>query len=198
VTPNGQLGGYLAQILAGFNWLLQTAFDGADEEPGVDVMNASLGGGTYNNFYYSTLAKARMTTGTVLAAAIGNAGPSEDRHGSPGNYDIAVGVGAVDAQNDVANFSDWGTVAEHNGLAKPDICAPGVDVWSSVPGGQYASMRGTSMATPVVAGVLALLLQEEPELMLDAGGLIDKLYGMAVPHTSASNKKRGGRGRVSF
>ncbi len=195
--PRG-LGGYFAQILGGINWLLTHPFTGDPNDPGVDVMNASLGGVGYNNYYYTTLATARLTTGTVLAAAIGNAGPMINQHGSPGNYDTVVGVGATDPNRDVATFSDWGTVAQHSGLRKPDLCAPGHPVWSSLPGGQYGNMSGTSMASPVVTGALALLLEKNPAFSLNATGLISRLFQLATPLSGGTNAARSGRGRLDL
>jgi len=197
-TANGQLAGYLTQIAKGINWLITELFDGPDEEAGVDVINASLGGTGYTDYYYTALAAARLNAGTVMAAAIGNAGPAANQHGSPGNYDIVEGVGAIDSANNVALFSDWGTVTQHPGITKPDLSAPGVDVWSSLPGSRYGKMSGTSMASPVVAGSLALLLQETPAFMMDAAGLLAKLQAMARPLKGAANQRRGGRGRLSF
>jgi subtilisin family serine protease len=195
--PRG-LGGYFAQILGGMNWLITYPFTGDPSDPGVDVMNASLGGVGYNAYYYPTLANARLATGTVLVAAIGNGGPAMNQHGSPGNYDIVVGVGAIDPNRDVANFSDWGVVAQHGGLRKPDLCAPGAPVWSSLPGRRYGPMSGTSMASPVVTGALALLLQKTPAFSLNATGLVNRLSQLVTPLSGASNIQRGGSGRLDL
>src|SRR6202000_2714661 len=114
--------GYLAQIASGLNWLLSTAFRGPDDDPGVDVVNASFGGAGYDAYLYTPLAQARLALGTLMIAAIGNNGEHGiNKHGSPGNYDITVGVGAVDRDGTVAPFSDWGTVSQHPGTAKPDL-----------------------------------------------------------------------------
>ncbi len=195
--PRG-LSGWFAQILGGINWLLTEPFDGTDVEPGVDVFNASLGGVGYSDYYYNALANARLTTGTVLVAAIGNSGPGQNNHGSPGNYDIVVGVGAIDAAHNVASFSDWGSVSQHGALRKPDLCAPGVAVVSCVPGGGYAPMNGTSMASPVVAGALALLLQQNPPLLLNANALIARLFSLTAPLSGSANQMRSGRGRLDL
>jgi serine protease AprX len=195
--PRG-LSGWFAQILGGMNWLLTEPFDGAGVEPGVDLLNASLGGVGYSPFYYNALANARLTTGTVLAAAIGNSGPAQNNHGSPGNYDIVVGVGALDRGRNVASFSDWGAVPQHGPLRKPDLSAPGVAVISSVPGGGYAPMNGTSMASPVTAGALALLLQQDPALSLNANGLIARLFALTSQLSGQVNQMRGGRGRLDL
>lgn len=195
--PRG-LGGYFAQILGGMNWLLTNPFKGDPDDPGVDVMNASLGGVGYNPYYYSTLANARLITGTVLVAAIGNSGPTMNQHGSPGNYDIVVGVGATDTNHDVAPFSDSGVVPQHGGLRKPDLCAPGHPVWSSLPGGGYGGMSGTSMASPVVTGALALLIQKTPAYSLNATGLINRLRQLVAPLSGSSNIMRGGLGRLDL
>ncbi len=194
-TPTGA-GGYLAQIAAGLDWLLGTSFRGDDADPGVDVINASLGGTGYDPYLYTPLANARLAFGTIMIASIGNNGMyGINKHGSPGNYDITVGVGAVDSANNVAPFSDWGTVAQHPGIVKPDLCAPGVDVWSSVPGGGYQAMSGTSMATPIVTGSAALLLQQDPSLSLVAANLLTRLYGLT---TTPPSGPRAGRGRLDL
>lgn len=195
--PRG-LGGYFAQILGGMNWLLTHPFTGDRNDVGVDVMNASLGGGGYNSYYYSTLASARLITGTVLSAAIGNAGPAMNQHGSPGNYDIVVGVGAIDPKQDVASFSDWGVVPQHAGVRKPDLCAPGHPIWSSLPGRKYGSMSGTSMAAPVVTGALALLLEKTPSFSLNAAGLINRLRQLVTPLSGSDNIQRSGLGRLNL
>ncbi len=96
------MAGQLAQVLAGLNWLVQTRF----AQGHVSVINGSLSSGAYDRFCYDPLLDARNLQGILFVAAIGNQGPLPDRHGSPGNYDCAVGVGAVDENDVVASFSD--------------------------------------------------------------------------------------------
>ena len=64
-------------------------------------------------------------------------------------------------QNVIANFSSVGPV-DRTSAVKPDITGPGVNIYSSVPGGTFALFSGTSMATPHTAGLAALLLQQHP------------------------------------
>jgi serine protease AprX len=189
------LSGYLVQIAAGLNWLLTSQFRGAEGDPGVEVVNASLGSPGYNNYLYQLLANARQSPGTGMIAAIGNAGRlGVNNHGSPGNYDIVLGIGAVDDQDDVAPFSDWGTVSQFAGLSKPDLSAPGVDVVSSVPGGGFMSMSGTSMASPIITGAAALLLQQNPALSFNVPGLFNRVLSLLRPFSSRVNQVRGGAG----
>lgn len=185
VLPEGS--GTGAQILGGINWLIETDF--GDED--VRLMSASLGSGGFDNFWYSTLRNAFQAPGDLMVAAIGNSGElGVDHHGSPGDYDIVEGIGATDENDAVASFSDWGT----SGMAtKPDFCAPGVDVVSSVPGG-YASMSGTSMATPIVSGAAALLLEDDPCLAGNPSALRMALERLLVPLPDV----RAGKGRLDL
>ena len=192
-TAKGMVG-FLAQIVKGLNWLTTTDFRGPDADPGVDILNASLGAPGYNNYLYQALATDRLAKGTVLFGAIGNAGlQGKNHHGSPGNYDIVVGVGATDSHDQVAGFSDWGTVSQHGGIAKPDLCAPGVEILSAIPGG-YQSMSGTSMAAPIVTGAAALLLQRSPALSADAAKLTSAILSLTTPVPDV----RAGRGRLDL
>lgn len=196
-TPgSGGLSGSLLQIVAGFDWLITTSFRGEGADPGVDIVNASLGAPGYNPYLYRPVANARAL-GVLLIAAIGNSGDwGVGYHGSPGNYDVTVGVGAVDRSLQVASFSDWGPVPAHPGSTEPALCAPGVQVRSSVPGGGYASLNGTSMASPIVCGAAALLLEADPALRSNAPGLEAELHARASQPVSPTS--RGGRGAFRF
>jgi len=104
-------------------------------------------------------------SGIFPVFSAGNAGPSAASITKPHEHPMTFAVAALDLNGKVASFSSRGP-GKFNGQAtqKPDISAPGVDILSSVPGGKFVTMSGTSMATPHIAGLVALLLQANPKL----------------------------------
>ena len=158
--------GTLAQILAGLNWLIHANHAQDGEISRCQVINASLGTQGYNSYLYSTVAIQSTLNASLLVAAIGNKGlAGADRHGSPGNYDVVLGVGATNQNGIVCGFSDWGYEPTHSAY-KPDMCAPGEDILSANAQNTsgFVAMSGTSMASPMVSGSAALLIQRDPVL----------------------------------
>jgi subtilisin family serine protease len=95
----------------------------------------------------------------------GNSGPSCHTSGAPGSRLVTYSSGAYDINNQIASFSARGP-GQSSGI-KPNISAPGVNVRSSVPGSGYGLNSGTSMASPHVAGAIALLWSAVPSLSRD-------------------------------
>lgn len=170
VAPEAEIAGALvlnggvgtdAQILAGIEWAI---------EQNVDAISMSLGGLTLDieppDPYTQALLSA-LAVGIPVVTAVGNEG--NQTTGSPGNDWFAFSVGATDYLDRPAGFSGGRThvLRESRYLnsdvlplvySKPELSAPGVAVMSSVPGGRWSAFNGTSMATPHVAGAIALLL----------------------------------------
>jgi len=105
--------------------------------------------------------------GIIPVFAAGNSGKSPN--GFPGGLAEPIAVGAISPNGEIAAFSSRGPNLWKVGesvltLLKPDISAPGEKIISAYPGNKYASMAGTSMATPHVTGAIALALQANPKL----------------------------------
>src|SRR5205814_7481129 len=109
--------------------------------------------------------QAAASAGVLPVFAIGNEGPGTSR--SPGNYTETLSVGAVDRHMRVPAFSSSIHFNRDLDPDQPDLVAPGVGVISARPGGGYMAMDGTSMATPHVTGVAALLWEAKPEATVD-------------------------------
>jgi len=157
----------LAKIMDAMQWIADP--DGNPETADYPrVVSNSWGGGK------SSMAEEKpmwdiVTTwrelGIVPVFAAGNSGPSSNTVGTPGGYPHAFAIGATGGQDQIASFSSRGPITwEDKDYVKPEVSAPGVNIYSLRKGSGYTGMSGTSMATPHVAGVVALMLQANPEL----------------------------------
>ena len=121
--------------------------------------------------------------GVFMAVSAGNSGSScATVSDPPAIYDSAITIGATDSGDTIAGFSSRGPVtADGSNRRKPDLVAPGVSVRSSIPVGGYGSMSGTSMASPHVAGAVALLWSAFPVLVRNVDLTESVLANTAVP-----------------
>ena len=130
-----------------------------------------------------------------MVFAVGNEGSGVGTAGSPASLEIAFAVGATDINDDVTNFSGRGPSVW--GQLKPEIAAPGKNVLSSLPGGTYGVFNGTSMATPHVAGLAALLLQASPALSQNLAQISYIITSTADPLAGIIPNNDAGWGRVN-
>ncbi len=106
--------------------------------------------------------------GITAVFAAGNDGSSRNTIKVPGACPGALTVAATDSGDQIVSFSSRGLAIWKTGsVAKPDVAAPGKDIESADPGGSYRTRSGTSMASPHVAGAVAILLQAKPGLNPD-------------------------------
>jgi len=114
-----------------------------------------------------TVVQSVRAAGIVTVHSAGNAGSGCGTVNTPAAiYDESFSVGATDSSDAIASFSSRGPVTvDGSNRLKPDISAPGDNIRSSTNGGGYGYNSGTSMAAPHVAGVVALLLSANPNLI---------------------------------
>lgn len=159
LNKNGS--GTASQVVDGIEWLA---------EKGVDIISLSLGGpmNPFKKDIIELTCEAAWQAGIVVVAANGNSGPGSGTVGTPGGNKVIIGVGATDDKGVVTNFSSRGPARDAE--IKPDVSAPGLDIIAGRATGTsmgspvnalYTSASGTSMATPIVAGLVALLIQNK-------------------------------------
>lgn len=168
----GTGGGYTSDIADSFAWLGGVDISGipTNQNP-ARVINGSLGSnpvpsGTAQTpiIYKETFRKLR-DKGVVVVVAAGNENVNANRV-TPANADDVIVVGSLNSSGNRSSFSNYGNVV--------DVYAPGSDIYSSLNTGVYDPVAqgndyksGTSMATPVVSGIVALMLEKNPDLTPD-------------------------------
>lgn len=123
---------------------------------GAKIINASWGGGGFSSALQSAITRFQNAGGIFVAAAGNESSNNATTASYPANYAGVISVGASTSSDTLASFSNYGT--------NVDIAAPGQNILSTIPGNRYASYSGTSMASPHVAGALALLWGQSPSL----------------------------------
>jgi subtilisin family serine protease len=148
---------------------------------GAKVINNSWGGGGYSNALVEALNYA-YNNKVVLVAAAGNSSNNNDQSPTyPASYPIPglISVAATTDFDNLASFSNYGANTVHVG-------APGSGIYSTYPYNSYGRSSGTSMATPFVAGLSALILRENPNLT--AFQVRELVFSGAVPIASLASK----------
>lgn len=167
--------GNIEEVLEGVAWIRQNK-----EKYNIRIMNISVGSSSTKDLdEESSFVKAIeqiWEDGIVVVAAAGNNGPKEKTIGAPGNSRKIITVGASDdssyvdfGNGRINNYSSRGPTQAC--IMKPDIVAPGSNIMScnyrfmeGKPRTMYTIKSGTSMATPIVSGAIALLLQIYPDM----------------------------------
>lgn len=135
--------GYSSDIAAGIKWA-------ADND--AKIINLSLGGSNYDNYLKEAVDYA-IRKGCIIVAAAGNRGSYRPTY--PAAFEGVIAVTAVDENNQLCNFSNFGRYI--------DIAAPGLDIYSTSKDGGYEYRSGTSMACAFVAGTIALVWGGAPD-----------------------------------
>ena len=168
--------GYTSDIVAGLEYVL--------DHPEIRVVNMSLGGGVVSGYDPMAEAIAALEeTGVVVVIAAGNEA-QDTANVAPAGYDMGIVVSAYDADggdNGFAWFSNYGKAV--------DVAAPGVSIFSTWPGGDFTELDGTSMATPAVAGAVAVYRAINPSAgvtkvrnaVIDTG--VDNYTGQGGDHS---------------
>jgi subtilisin family serine protease len=146
--------GYLSDAIRAINYVTmeRTQFG-----VNVRVINASWGGSESSAALQSAI-QAANSAGILFVTAAGNNGTNNDTTAQyPADYTAAnvISVAASDQNDKLASFSNYGATSV-------DLAAPGVSIYSTLPGNKFATYSGTSMATPYVTGVAALCWAVDP------------------------------------
>jgi subtilisin family serine protease len=177
--------GYLSDAIRAINYTtMQRTQYGAN----VRVINASWGGGGFSSAMQSAI-QAAGNAGILFVAAAGNDGQNSDATPHyPAGYNSGniVAVAASDQNDRLASFSTYGATTV-------DLAAPGVSIYSTLPGNRYGSLSGTSMATPHVAGAAALAWAYNPTATV---AQVRNALLQGVDHLSTLSGKVASGGRL--
>ncbi|KAI4297014.1 hypothetical protein L6164_036926 [Bauhinia variegata] len=149
---------YTSWFLDAFNYAIAT---------NMDVLNLSIGGPDYLDLPFVEKIWEITASNIIMVSAIGNDGPLYGTLNNPADQSDVIGVGGIDYSDHIASFSSRGMstweIPHGYGRVKPDVVAYGRDIMGSKISTGCKSLSGTSVASPVVAGVVCLLVSVIPE-----------------------------------
>ncbi|GAB3057902.1 S8 family peptidase [Virgibacillus ainsalahensis] len=173
--------GRLSTIIVGIEWCMENK-----ETHNISIISLSLGAPAYESFRDDPLSLAAQEAwhnGIVVCAAAGNSGPTASTISTPAINPFIITVGSTNDQDTeeraddvIADYSSRGPTIDS--LIKPDIYSPGTNIIAALAPGSalekqlpeqiidenYIQLSGTSMATPICAGIIALMLEANPNL----------------------------------
>lgn len=160
-------GGASSTVISGIEWCLKNR-----KSLNIRIINLSMGSTAQESYKDDPLCRAVMIAwqqGLVVCCAAGNEGPDGKTIDSPGITPQIITVGNFDSGRTISDTDDTLSKSSSRGptfdnLPKPDLLAPGTDITSTWVDGGYKTLSGTSMATPMVSGAAALILQKWPSM----------------------------------
>ncbi len=176
---NSSLVAYTSDILKGYEYAVNN---------GARVINMSLGFLGAKGYYdklLETAINSAANKGVVTVCSAGNENSGAQHY--PSDFEACIAVMATDSNDKRASYSNYGDTK--------DISAPGTSIYSTLPNGKYGAMSGTSMASPVIAAVVALMLVKNPKLTVDEVKNI--LFNTAVDLGTKGKDIYYGWGRVN-
>ncbi|QOX64751.1 S8 family peptidase [Anoxybacterium hadale] len=201
-------GGSLSTVIQGIQWCISNK-----NRYGIRIINLSLGSEAVQSYQEDALCQAvenAWQKGIVVCVAAGNDGPAQGTIASPGIDPMVITVGAINDDNTmnpgeytVADYSSRGPTVDN--LVKPDVMCPGTNIISlRAPNStldkkygkarvqkEYLSLSGTSMATPLCAGIIALMLEADKTLSPDEVKTRLMRKSRPLPNLAETDQGRG-------
>ncbi len=201
IDQGSSLNGTLSDILAAFEWALDPDGNPNTTSDMPDVILNSWGLpvgllGPCDNTFWAAIDNVELA-GIVTIFAAGNEGPNPFTIRSPANRIASplnsFAVGAIDQNTlQVASFSSRGPSTCDSVTIKPEVVAPGIQIYSADKGGGYKLRSGTSMSAPFIAGMVALLRQYNPNATVTQ--IKQAIIGSAQDLGAAGNDNAYGHG----
>ncbi|XP_019106996.1 subtilisin-like protease SBT6.1 isoform X2 [Beta vulgaris subsp. vulgaris] len=187
---------YTSWFLDAFNYAIAT---------NMDVLNLSIGGPDHLDLPFVEKVWELTANNIIMVSAIGNDGPLYGTLNNPADQSDVIGVGGIDYTDHIASFSSRGMstweIPHGYGRVKPDVVAYGRDIMGSKISTGCKTLSGTSVASPVVAGVVCLLVSVIPESnrkhILNPASMKQALVEGAA-RLSGPNMYEQGAGRVDL